>query len=67
MQANFYEIRAADVGHNMLYAFGRKQYVDDLMGLVQPCDVGKRLYLVEGILQIENDAQFSARKSAKAS
>jgi hypothetical protein len=33
----------------------------DLMGPIQPRDVGKRIYLNGGIYQVENDEQLEAR------
>ena len=35
--------------------------VDSLMGRVQIGDIGKRIYRVDGILQVENDEQRDAR------
>jgi hypothetical protein len=43
--------RNANIRHAMRQAFGR----------FQPCDIGKRVYLVNGVFQIENDQQLAAR------
>lgn len=55
------EITRADVGHFLFEAFGRKWRVSDFIGTILPGDVGKRVYKVDGILQVENDEQRATR------
>ena len=57
----FYEIEPDDIGKRFLRAFGRGWALSDVLGYVQRGDVGKRLYLVDGILQVENNEQRDAR------
>ena len=57
----FREITSRDVGTPLIQAFGRQWLVHNFMGNIQVGDVGKRIYLRGGILQVENDAQFKAR------
>ena len=57
----FYEIEPDDIGKRFLRAFGRGWALSDVLGYVQHGDVGKRLYLVDGILQVENNEQRDAR------
>ena len=57
----FYEIQSTDIGKRFLRAFGRGWSLSDVLGYVQRGDVGKRLYLVDGILQVENNEQRDAR------
>ena len=47
-------------------AFGRVWMALDFIGRILPGDVGKRVYQVGGILQVENDEQ-RARRLAKVS
>lgn len=42
-------------------ARGDTIYFGDIVGRFQQCDVGKRIYSVDGVLQIENDQQLKAR------
>jgi hypothetical protein len=58
----FYTLTAADVGKRTICAFGRTRMVSDFLGRVLPGDVGKRVYLIDGILQAENDEQRAARE-----
>lgn len=63
MPRQFYEIQPADIGKRLLYAFGRTWSLRNVLGYVQPGDVGKRVYLIDGILQVENDTQRQTRVS----
>jgi hypothetical protein len=56
-----YEIKASDVGKRYITAFGRIWYIQSLMGHIMSRDVGKRIYEVRGVLQVENDEQLSRR------
>lgn len=57
----FQEIRQADVGRAAFKAFGRSWLCCDFIGRILPGDVGKRVYLVGNILQVENDGQRAER------
>ena len=61
MARAFYTLTAADVGKPWIRAFGRTRLVSEFIGRVLPGDVGKRVYLVGDILQVENDEQRDAR------
>lgn len=66
-----YTIKAEDVGkhgsitpHKDTCLFCDSElteYVFESLGLVQPSDVGKRCYKVNGIWQVENEEQFRRR------
>lgn len=58
---SYYELQQSDVGRPFLKIFDRVWSVTDFMGRILPGDVGKRVYLVSGILQVENDAQRAKR------
>lgn len=57
------EILPSDVGRPFFTLAGRNWPVVDFMGQILPNDVGKRVYLVGDILQVENNEQRDARKS----
>lgn len=57
----FYTLTAADVGRHTLRIFGRNVPASHFIGQVLPGDVGKRCYDVDGIVQVENEAQRAAR------
>lgn len=62
----FYTIARSDVGQTLLRAFGRVWSVSDLMGMVLPIDVGKRVYLTDScVLQVENEEQFRVRRDGR--
>ncbi len=65
--SRFYVIRPGDVEHTLIRAFGKVWRVDSFLGRVLPQDVGKRVYLVGGILQVESREQFEKRQSAQVS
>lgn len=50
-----------DVGRPAIHAFGRVWLVSGFIGQIFLQDVGKRVYLNGGTLQVENDAQFQKR------
>ena len=56
-----YELQPTDVGRPFLKAFGRAWPVSGFIGRVLLGDVGKRVYQVGGVLQVENDGQRAAR------
>jgi hypothetical protein len=57
----YVELTAKDVGRRTLRAFGRTWLLAGVIGDVLPQDVGKRVYRVGDILQVENDEQLRAR------
>lgn len=58
----FREITSDDIGKTTFRAFGKSWLVSGFIGRVLPGDVGKRVYLVGDILQVENDEQRAKRK-----
>ncbi len=56
-----YELTREDVGQPIIRAFGQVWMVDAFMGQVLPGDVGKRVYIVRDVLQVENNEQRDAR------
>ena len=57
----FYIVTKADVGKRTIRAFGSVWPLLAVLDQVQEIDIGKRIYLVNGILQVENDDQLKAR------
>ena len=57
------EITEDDVGKSLFKAFGKQWPVSDFMGHILSIDVGKRVYLVGEILQVENDEQHTERRT----
>jgi hypothetical protein len=57
----FVTLTHAHVGKTHLRAFGRTWLFSSFIGRVLPTDVGKRVYLYDGILQVENDEQRARR------
>lgn len=66
MSEPYATIQAADVGQPIFRAFGRTWGCSNFIGRILPADVGKRVYLRDGILQVENDAQRLARHQREA-
>lgn len=56
-----YALTTEDVGQPIIHAFGQTWMVDGFIGKILPGDVGKRVYIVGEILQVENDEQRDAR------
>ncbi len=56
-----YTLTAEDVEKPFLRAFGQAWPMSGFIGRVLAGDVGKRVYLRGGILQVENDEQRAAR------
>ena len=54
-------IQTSDIGKTNLKSHGVTYRVGDVIGPVQICDIGKRVYEVDGILQVENNEQRDAR------
>lgn len=65
----YYVLTAADVGRSMFHARGKTWPLSDVIGRVQPIDVGKRVYWVQDpargvdILQVESNDQRDARET----
>lgn len=57
----FYTITEADLGQPFIRAFMRVWAVVNFLGRVLPSDVGKRVSLRDGVLQVESSAQRDAR------
>jgi rRNA maturation protein Nop10 len=57
----FYELTERDVGRPAINAFGYWWPVTGFMGRILRKDIGKRVYLVGDILQVENDEQRARR------
>lgn len=57
----FYVLRPTDIGSPVIDAFGRKLLVHKFMSFIKPSDVGKRIYLVNGVPEVESDAQRKHR------
>lgn len=62
----FYELQKCDVGARVIVAFGAKWRTVDFIGRVLASDIGKRVYKVGDVLQVENDAQRAARVAGPA-
>ena len=60
-QRKFIELSKEHIGQPWLKAFGNIWLVSDFIGRILPQDVGKRVYLIGGILQVENDEQRTRR------
>lgn len=58
----YYEIQPEDVGKRYIEAFGLRRGVGDFIGTILGRDVGKRVYLRDGVLQVENDEQYAVRE-----
>ena len=61
-----YTLKDADVGKPAIRVFGREWLVSNFIGRVLKGDVGKRVFLVGDILQVENDEQRDARLAVDA-
>ncbi len=62
MQAGpFYTIKSSDVGRSTIRFLGRTWLVTSWIGRILPRDIGKRVYVRHGILQVESDEQLYAR------
>lgn len=61
----YFTIAHADVGAFSIRAFNRAWPVGGFIGRVMLQDVGKRVYLIGGVLQVENHEQFAARLAAE--
>ena len=63
MAREFVTLRADHIDKPELQAFGRRWNVVDFLGRIMAQDIGKRVYLVGDILQLENEEQRDKRLS----
>jgi hypothetical protein len=63
---NYYTIKREDIGKPSLGIFGRVWLTSGWIGVIQPRDVGKRVYLSGDVLQVENDEQMNQRLDINA-
>ena len=63
-----YEIKKEDIGKHRIVLkcndcgkIKEDIYITDLMGNILPCDIGKRIYKVGEIYQVENQEQLEKR------
>lgn len=61
MRKHVYTIKAEDVYKPWLKVPGHTFMVTDVIGRILPRDEGKRVYEVDGIIQVESDEQLAAR------
>lgn len=59
-----YTISRFDIGRPTIRAFGKVWLTQNFIGRILPRDVGKKVYLRDDILQVENDEQFNRRRAA---
>jgi hypothetical protein len=67
-----YEIKKEDIGKqriilkcNLCGKIDHDIYINNLMGNILLCDIGKRIYKVGEIYQVENSEQLEKRKNVK--
>lgn len=63
MRQLVHTIEQSDVGCSTIRVGGRVRLVTDFMGRILPGDVGKRIFEIDGILQVENDEQLRRRQA----
>lgn len=70
MRKHVHTITRQDVGKTTSVHEGRRTFhLSEAIGKILPCDVGKRVYIIfnedpeNGVLQVENDAQRTDRRS----
>lgn len=49
------------VGHDTIQVDGEILSLRDVIGYVLPLDFGKHVYLIDGVLQVENESQRDER------
>ncbi len=62
MTRHVHTILPRDVGRPWIRIEDRVWLVSGWIGRILPMDVGKRVYLSGGVLQVENDEQKTARE-----
>lgn len=63
MRKHVYTIKAEDVYKPFLRVREMTIPVTNLLGRILPRDIGKKIYLVDGVYQVENDEQLTARQA----
>lgn len=61
-----YTIQTDDIGRGYIEAFGKSWSLANVIGRVQPDDVGKRIFYRGGVVQVENDQQRLERLARAA-
>ena len=61
MSRQYYELSIYDVGNATIHAFGKTIWAVDFIGRILPRDVGKRVFMVGDVPQVENDEQRERR------
>jgi len=64
MGRRYYTLGTADIGRPTIRAFGQTWWIASFLGRVLAQGVGKRVYLIRGILQVENNEQRDRRLAA---
>ena len=62
MQRFLYQIKTADIGQAFYRLPGCKNLLGQGFGVVAPCDVDKRLFDSDGVIQVENNEQRDRRQ-----
>jgi len=57
----FYTIQDSDLKKNYITVHGKYVSLAPFMGRVFRRDIGKRIYNINGVYQVENDEQFQKR------
>lgn len=65
-EEKYVEITQKHVGQILIHAWGREWRVSEFIGRILPKDIGKRIYKVGDILQVENDQQRSKRQGKES-
>ena len=65
-KGRYYTITENDVAKFAIYCFGHSWPVGGFIGQILARDVGKRVYLRGGVLQVENDDQRHKRERKEA-
>jgi hypothetical protein len=63
---DFYTITKADIGRFSIRFHGQSWPVVNFIGRIMPQDVGKRVYEIRGILQVESQDQLNNRLKQEA-
>ena len=56
-----YTITTDDIGKRFIKIDGANYHLTSSIGYIQPQDVGRRLYIYNGIIKIESMAQYRKR------
>lgn len=64
-RTQIHTITSQDVGKSTLRVRGKKINIADAIGPVQAQDIGKRVFDVKGVIQVENNQQLQKRIAAQ--